>query len=172
MELAPGTRVRCAYRDAHVGTLLAIDDPRAWVGSIAFPGGEPTPELVRAHVARCRARGDLDGSRLPVAWDFGKVYWDRQLSPIQITRYGTLEIAAGGFEGAQRVDRWVPHDGGRPVMERTFVTSGSDLSERFRAAYADDPGHGRYDSRCSCCYLGFSHSVDVHARGTRDAKAG
>jgi hypothetical protein len=24
------------------------------------------------------------------------------------------------------------------------------------------PGEGKYDSRCSCCYLGFSHTVNKH----------
>lgn len=74
-----GTRVRCAYRDAHEGTVLAHDDPRAWAGSIAFPGSSPDPAEVTAHVAKCEARGDLRDARQPVAWDFGRVYWDAQL---------------------------------------------------------------------------------------------
>lgn len=180
--LVPGMRVRCVYRDAngHVGTLLAIDDPRAWAHSLAFPEAGPPAHLVTAHVKRCQARGDLDGSRLPVLWDFGKLYWDSQLreasapltrGPIQTSRFGTLEIGAGGFEGPRRSDLWLGNDGTR-IMERTFVTSGSDVSERFRQAYGDDAGHGRYDSRCSCCYLGFAHSVNVHERATREKATG
>lgn len=86
---------------------------------------------------------------------------------VQVSRYGKLEIGAGGFDGARRVDRWVPNDGTKPVMERTFVTGPDDRSERFRAHYGRDLGHAPYDSRCSGCYLGFSHSVEKHARETR-----
>lgn len=89
--LAVGTRVVCRYRvteggagHAHVGTLLAMDDPRAWAGSLAFPTATPDPELVKAHVARCVARGMLRGIERPVLWDFGKVYWDSQLAPADV----------------------------------------------------------------------------------------
>lgn len=82
----PGDRVKCAYRvndttgHVHEGTVIADDDPRAWAGSIAFPDASPNADDVRAHVARCRARGDLaPGAHQPVLWDFGKVYWDTQL---------------------------------------------------------------------------------------------
>lgn len=75
----PGTRVKCAYRNQHMGTVLAKDDPRAWAGSLAFPEASPDPQAVRAHVARCESRGDLSDATQPVAWDFGRIYWDRQL---------------------------------------------------------------------------------------------
>ena len=59
------------------GVVLASDDPRAWRGTIAFPGelGDPPAEKVRAHVAWCHEQGLL--SDVPVAWEFGKVYWER-----------------------------------------------------------------------------------------------
>jgi hypothetical protein len=80
--LTPGTRVKCTYRCGngfdHVGTLLADDDPRGWVGSLAFPEGTPTVEQVREHIASYQARDprliDYDSTRATVAWDFGKVY--------------------------------------------------------------------------------------------------
>lgn len=77
-----GTRVRCGYRGDHVGTVLAPDDPRAWAGSLAFPGPEPAPDKVRAHVRRCRAAGQLEDDRAPVLWDFGGIYWDNQLQEV------------------------------------------------------------------------------------------
>jgi hypothetical protein len=79
--LKPGTRVRCTYRNdpgfQHVGTLLADDDPRGWVGSLAFPVGTPTVEQVREHIAHYQQDPRLaayDKTRATVAWDFGKIY--------------------------------------------------------------------------------------------------
>lgn len=65
------------------GTLLALDDVRAWEGTIAFPGAA-SPDKVRAHVAACLAQGLLKGS-VPVLWDFGihsgkRVHWERRES--------------------------------------------------------------------------------------------
>jgi hypothetical protein len=93
-----GARVRCAYRMPDIGrpiegTLLAHDDPRAWQGSLAFPGGElPDADAVRAHVASCQARGLLLDDKRPVLWDVPVpyalarkvVYWDSQL--VRVTR--------------------------------------------------------------------------------------
>jgi hypothetical protein len=50
----------------------------------------------------------------------------------------------------------------RYVLERRRVTGPTDQSGLFRAAYAGDPGNGRYNSQCPCCYLGHSHSLDYH----------
>lgn len=79
--MRPGDRVRCTYRAQHVGTLLAHDDPRGWAGSLAFPEGTPSVEQVRAHIARYTALWpDLakhDAERAVVAWDFGKIYFER-----------------------------------------------------------------------------------------------
>ena len=86
-----GTRVKCNYRKddtsgyEHVGTVLAKDDPCCWAGTLAFPESDPDPVAVKAHVARCEARGDLvcgtpgPSAQQPVKWDFGKIYWDSQL---------------------------------------------------------------------------------------------
>lgn len=81
--MKPGTRVRCRYRDTHAGTVLAKDDPRAWAGSLAFPCDAPDPVAVAAHVARCEAEGLLSDGKLPVLWDFGTLYWDRDLREVQ-----------------------------------------------------------------------------------------
>ena len=89
--LTVGSRVRCTYRHepgrfSHVGTLLADEDPRGWVGSLAFPdkANPPTVEQVRAHIADYRARwpelAAHDATRAVVAWDFGKVYHESAAS--------------------------------------------------------------------------------------------
>lgn len=84
--MKPGTRVHCSYREQHIGTVLAIESPDAWRGSIAFGIGDPDPEAVRKHVAWCRTFGGLDNAT-PVAWDFGRVYWDRtdSLTPAEVS---------------------------------------------------------------------------------------
>ncbi len=80
----PGTRVRCAYRMGgeydHVGVVLALDDVRAWRGSIAFDTDAPCTRAVAAHVAWCLSQGLLRES-VPVLYAFG-VRWDRELTPI------------------------------------------------------------------------------------------
>ena len=62
------------------GEVLALDDPRAWKGSLAFHGDElPDAGAVAAHVASLRLRGLLTGSSVPVLWDFGtyaRVWWE------------------------------------------------------------------------------------------------
>src|SRR5262249_19529421 len=56
------------------GILLAVDDPRAWEGSIAFAPGLPTRDEVRAHVARHPWLTE-PGHDVPILWEFGKTYW-------------------------------------------------------------------------------------------------
>jgi hypothetical protein len=77
--MKPGTRVRCAYRGGHTGTVLSVDDPLAWKGSLAFPEGMPNRAAVKIHVRSL----DLISRSKPVLWDFGRVYWDTELSEIQ-----------------------------------------------------------------------------------------
>ena len=64
------------------GVLLAVDDPRAWKGTIAFPclNGEPLDiEMVRVHIAKCAERGDII-TDVPVLWNFksySRVFWEK-----------------------------------------------------------------------------------------------
>jgi hypothetical protein len=82
--LAVGTRVTCRYREQHQGTLLAFDDPRVWQGSGAFGEGLPEREAVRDHILRhIDSLGKLwPYHNQPVLWDFGKIYWDSDLSAV------------------------------------------------------------------------------------------
>ena len=77
---------RWPYSSAHpdcwlkpwAGVQLSIDDPRAWAGTLAFPGKRPNRLAVKAHVAKCQAQGLLRGDEVPVLWDFGtykQVWW-------------------------------------------------------------------------------------------------
>lgn len=77
--MKPGANVgakRWPYAAAHPdcweqpwsGTLLALDDPRAWAGTIAFPEAQPTRAAVRRHLAKSEP-----SERVPVLWDFGAI---------------------------------------------------------------------------------------------------
>jgi hypothetical protein len=62
----------------HVGTVLALDDPEAWIGTLAFQTAEEaTPAAVTAHVQRCLAEGLLT-THVPVRWEFGHVWFERR----------------------------------------------------------------------------------------------
>lgn len=90
-HIPAGTPVACAYRRGHHGIALALDDPRAWAGSIAFPTATPGQAEVTAHVRKCQLRGDLRGDYQPVLWDFGKVYWDSKLENLAVAAVITDE---------------------------------------------------------------------------------
>ena len=98
---APGTEVGCEYRwpydhahpdcwqKPHKGVVLALDDPRAWRNSLAFPAtmypdGPPQDKLT-AHVEKCLSNGLLT-SHVPVLYvntldgtEF--IQWDSKLRP-------------------------------------------------------------------------------------------
>lgn len=93
----PGTEVGSSYRwpyrhfhpdnwvQPHKGTVLALDDPRAWKESVAFPRGVPTQEQCTKHVESCLERGLLIET-VPVLWvsslngeEF--IQWDKKLRP-------------------------------------------------------------------------------------------
>ena len=81
MRFKPGDCVGATYREEpprfrHRGTVLAADDPRAWEGTVAFPECPVLAERVRAHVERCRKSCPGFDDKVPVAWDFGRVYWE------------------------------------------------------------------------------------------------
>lgn len=58
----------------HTGVVLSVADPRAWVGSIAFPFGSiPDHDEVENYV---RGHWDVLKDKVPVYWSFGKIYWE------------------------------------------------------------------------------------------------
>lgn len=110
---APGTEVGCKYRwpyhsahpdcwqPPHKGIVLALDDPRAWRNSLAFPRQTPTQEECTAHVQSCLDRGLLT-KNVPVLWTWNDVHeqgvqWDDQLRPYAV------ELAA--WEEAREKER-------------------------------------------------------------------
>jgi len=81
-DFRPGMRVTVTYRSEHnhAGTLLAVNDPAAWAETMAFPGRTPTQAEVDAHLANKMIAGvfasENTDPRIPIEWDFGKVYWE------------------------------------------------------------------------------------------------
>lgn len=68
-----------AWRQPRRGKLLAMNDPRAWANSLAFPGRTPSQEEVNAHLEHCRQRGNNLSNQAPVLWFFEtreKVHWE------------------------------------------------------------------------------------------------
>lgn len=66
-----------------------------------------------------------------------------------------------------RRDTWIRKADGETIVERRFATGPDDISPLFVADYFGlnpDDANGKSDSRCSCCYLGFSHTLDHHNR--------
>lgn len=57
------------WQKPHEGLVLALDDPRAWAGTTAFPMQKPDAAEVAAHVAWCQEQ-NLLATELPVLWDF------------------------------------------------------------------------------------------------------
>lgn len=67
---------------------------------------------------------------------------------------GTLEVTGRMARLGMRLDTWRPNDGREPITETCFVTGSDDFSRR-----AD---HTEYNEKCSCCWLGFTHSINYH----------
>lgn len=90
------------------GEVLALDDPRAWKGSIAFHGTDlPDAGAVSAHVASLRLRGLLSNT-VPVLWDFGtyaRVWWE---TPANVRPYALDVLAWQEARAARRADYGTP----------------------------------------------------------------
>ena len=104
----PGTKVVAAYgrMGPHgrewTGIILRRDDPRTWEDTLAFPGRRPTQGEVREHLKGLGKMSAWVGPphdvRVPVAWEFGKVYWE-DLKNLRLLRdpYGRPVKAKGDF---------------------------------------------------------------------------
>ena len=91
---------------------------------------------------------------------------------IDKTDYGTNHIGTprrtegGGWE---RIDTYHGQDG-HTTDERRFAAGPNDFSPMARTMYAGK-GNCEYHPKCSCCWLGFSHTLanhNLHAVGSWD----
>lgn len=74
--------------------------------------------------------------------------------------YGTLET--GQFVGRRRRDVWTSKATGEQFTEPAFATGPDDDSRRHDHTI----GHG-YNPRCSCCWLGFTHTERYHRQAIK-----
>jgi hypothetical protein len=83
---------------------------------------------------------------------------------IQQTQYGTNRIGTPArTDGCwERIDTYCGSDG-RPVQERRFCAGREDFSDMATGYNGNiSKGNVEYHPRCSCCWLGFSHTVELH----------
>lgn len=62
----------------------------------------------------------------------------------------------------RRIDRWTNANTRELFVEERAAAGPDDQSPIFSASYAGDPGNGRYNSECPCCWLGHSHTLAYH----------
>lgn len=77
-----------------------------------------------------------------------------------VLKFGTNEIGTPFLSGEGtcfRIDTYTSAKTGEVSKERRFALNRADDSPLFL-----DGATGHYDSRCSCCYLNFSHTVEEH----------
>lgn len=82
--LKVGTLVTTAYREYKFdGTVLAVDDPRAWSCTLAFPYRIPTQKEATAQARYAQTIPSSEHSEsVPVLWNFSasgyqdKIYWE------------------------------------------------------------------------------------------------
>lgn len=76
-----------------------------------------------------------------------------------------FSIERGGW---QRVDVYRSADDGMAYNERRFAACPEDSSEPLRHYGPNANGH--YNPACSCCWLGFSHTLAMHEASIAKAR--
>lgn len=101
---------------------------------------------------------------------------ERGRGHVQVTEFGVNHIGEPfsiGFGGWARIDTYVSNSDRKPVEERRFCASRKDYSDMATGYNGNTyKGNIQYHSSCSCCYLGFSHTVDYHNKSIGKAKGG
>jgi hypothetical protein len=109
MTPRPGTLVGASrWPNAHAhpdawgrpwrGEVLDVTDPRAWAFTLAFPNRTPGRGEVLSHLLRVGFASEA----VPVAWEFGRVYWERAGS---LRPYEEDEAAWAGARAAEYAER-------------------------------------------------------------------
>jgi len=87
-------------------------------------------------------------------------------SRVDLLRFGENAIGKPYFsEGGswRRKDTYTPYDERPAITETRFAAGPVDDSPAFGEEA------GGYDSRCVCCWFGFSHTLALHERSVTDA---
>jgi hypothetical protein len=87
----------------------------------------------------------------------------------QKTAHGTIEITAIMYSGTQRKEFYTSNETGDRIAENCHVVNVHDHSPRAIGGDVQDPNYRRYDSACSYCYLGFTHSINAHDQAIKGA---
>lgn len=93
------------------------------------------------------------------------------IGTIHAYKHGTAEIIS--FDGPWRREIYRPHvvadnePWNREIRERCMAVGPDDAMPRHNSM-CYGPGAG-YDAKCSCCYLGITHSEALHARRVNSA---
>lgn len=67
------------WEPPHKGIVLAVNNPRAWTNTVAFPGRSPDQEEVDKHLENLKQR-NISLDRTPVLYSFG-VQWETDPRP-------------------------------------------------------------------------------------------
>ena len=92
-----------------------------------------------------------------------------ELARLDVYKYGVNEIGrpTRSPEGSWfRFDTWTRANG-ETMKERRFAAACDDYSPIYEHWEGSN-----YDSRCSCCYLGFSHTATHHAQKLAEYEPG
>lgn len=68
-------------------------------------------------------------------------------------------LVVGRFTGRRRMDVYISAVSGERYYEPAFAAGPDDKSNRHNHTI----GNG-YDARCSCCYLGYTHTEEAHQK--------
>lgn len=91
----------------------------------------------------------------------------KQTNMTQQMRYGTNVPGAPRYNDGtwERIDTYTSKDTGNTAMERRFCAGPLDdspVANDSRNLGLTEGNNIRYDSKCSCCFLGFSHTTFHH----------
>ena len=103
------------WEEPIMGTIIPMNDPRAWLGTLAFGDYVPTQADVDDHIARIYAlyetnpvlarKGIKDpfGNKVAVLWAFGKVFFEDTSKVVPYREdYAAWMAARGATRAAER----------------------------------------------------------------------
>ena len=92
------------------------------------------------------------------------------MTTLQRTKSGTIQQTGIMTGCEQRQEVYTRNSDGGSITESCFAVDSCDHSPRVD----NDPeseNHRRYDAACSCCWLGFAHSVNKHDQAIKAGTA-
>lgn len=106
---------------------------------------------------------DSAGRQLLCTWLFCQLYSGVFTMTTYTLKYGTLEITGIMYSRTQRTDKYT-NKAGDIFYENCHVTDFSDDSAHVAMYDRESPHYRQYNPACSCCFLNFTHSTNLHDR--------